>query len=157
MGVNTLHTIDSGVLILTALFLGGFALSEFLRDKRAGPVVLDCGPKDTRGMWTATGVLFILTGFVFTISKNPPDYVQGLTHTLWGFAYLLKATGRFQVRQNGVLGRKLITWKDILEYHLDSNGTLRLKTRKSGWARGPGTVPAAKRPYMSRILAQKVG
>jgi len=154
------HRSSDWVYLLGVLIFVGFAVAEFYRRHRAGPVLFDLGGPNRHGVTLAVGVLMFALGCV-EIVFLPPGRFQGLFFICFGAMMLPAATGRAQIRQSGIFGRRLFRWEEIEEYYLGPKGGLELKVKGTGWTRTRVRVPSelwrqANDVLASRLPAQQV-
>jgi hypothetical protein len=136
---------------------------EVRRRMRAGPVLLDLGVPEERAEMGLSGrkprlilaALMVTWGVIETFS--PRFRVQGSVFIAWGSFSVVVACipRRLQLRQAGVLGRKLFRWEDIRDYYISPKGNLTLKLSDSGWTAAVGNVPVPQLQEVAGLLASK--
>ena len=158
-----------GPQILTWLWLvwglgvAAMVLSEVSRRRRAGRVLVDLGvPEDREQMGIAGrnlrlgfGSLMLVLGLIETFS--PRFRIQGFVFVAWGSVSVAAVTipRPFQIRQAGILGRKLFRWQDIQDYYLSPEGGLSLKL-SGGWIGCVGNISTSHRQEVASLIASKV-
>jgi hypothetical protein len=160
---------DAGILrwlwLVWGLFVAVMLVSEVRRRKRAGPVLLDLGvPEERVEMGLAgrkprliLGVLQVSFGLIQILS--PKFRTPGFVFLAWGSLSLVAAgiPRHIQLRQTGVLGRKLFRWRDTEDYAITPKGNLTLKLWDSGWTYSIANVHPPKRQKVASLLASKAG
>jgi hypothetical protein len=136
---------------------------EMRRRMRAGPVLLDLGvPEERVDMGLAGrksrlifGVPQLSLGLIETFS--PKFRIQGFVFVAWGsFSVAAAIPRRLQLRQAGVLGRKLFRWQEIQDYYVSPKGNLTLKLAGTGWTYCVGNVSPPHRQDVASLITSKV-
>jgi hypothetical protein len=109
--------------LVEGLACAGIVAFEVGRRKRAGPILLDLGVPEGRPQLgflagrksqLGFGMLMLAIGLFETLFAR--YRFQGLVFVAWGNLNILNIAGafrHFQIRQAGILGRKLFRWEDI--------------------------------------------
>jgi hypothetical protein len=101
------------------------------------------------------GVSMLLFGLIGTFS--PKTRVQGSVLVAWDSVSVVAAAIRrpFQLRQAGILGRKLFRWQDLQDYYISPKGGLTLKL-SGEWSGCVGRVPPPRRQEAASLIAAKI-
>ena len=139
--------------LFLALGLGCFAtLAIHLhRSKSAGPTLLDIRNRDSNRF--GFGIVALATGLLFVLF--PRLRFQGIYWLGYGSLVIAGSVRGFQIREAGILTRRLFRWEDIQEYYLDRNGDLGLNLRGTGWT-GAGSVPREHRQRVDELLSSRL-
>jgi hypothetical protein len=166
---------------VSGLALGGVAMLVFygtwLYGRSAGGrVALDCGPHPTRTMFLAMAVLISISvlsmGLIDGLEFIGRWIDEEATSTssffsIGAFVFLMltvpfdliMASGRLQVRENGIWPYcGLVRWNKIVSYSWANDGTLLIRARKSffSWTGGtlPVSVPPERKQAVEELLAK---
>jgi hypothetical protein len=94
--------------------------------KVAGKVLLDCGAHPTWWLFLATGLLMAVNG----ISRGAGSSSKVLETVASSVTFLFFATGRLQVRENGIWGYwGLLRWSKVESYDWAIDSTLLIKRK----------------------------
>jgi hypothetical protein len=146
------------VAVLYLLLLGTW----FRGRRRAGAVLLDCGPNPSQKRSLASAEVYFLVGLV--MSALGRSSVQGLAFFGWllmlqGIFTALMAYRHFQLREHGLWnGTSLLPWNKIESYWWDEGRTLMLTTKSSPWSfkRGAFLVPVELQQAVDQWLGRMV-
>lgn len=125
-GQNLLDSVVLAFMILFAASLAAVGLGWWAGRKRAGAVLLDCGPSPSRRLFLLNGGLFLILGVASGLAF-PGRYgmlvaVVGLMGSAF---YFFMAFGRLQVRENGIwVFVNLMDWHKIRSYFWQDGGDL---------------------------------
>ena len=139
------------------LFLGAWMYGR----AGGGRILLDCGPHPTRKLFLFNAVLFLVLGITGGFAGNSVSKAFGIAGPAFGVSFgvywLIIATGRLQVRENGIWAYwGLLRWKKIASYRWADDGTLMMKTRGglSFLRRGALPVPSEHTQAFDDLLAK---
>jgi hypothetical protein len=149
---SILHAFNVAFAVLWGIFLSVFLGTWLFGRRAAGRVLLDCGPHPTRSLFLIQAICWLIVvlaaGFavLWGVATSSPssfgigEIVFGLS---WAAYSLIIATGRLQVRENGIWAYwGLLRWGKIGSYHWANDATL--------WVRRKGPL-ALFLPGASRV------
>ncbi len=111
-----------------------------------GRVLLDCGPHPTRGLFLVNAALWLSIGPTVGLAATSVSIVFSIAGPVFGISFgafwLIVATGRLQVRDNGIWQYwGLLRWDKIGTYRWADDSTLLVK------AKGPLSLLRGALPF----------
>jgi hypothetical protein len=144
-------------LVVATVYL--LLLRSWLRGRRrAGGVLLDCGPTPGRRSSLVSAAWFFASGVALSVlnrSSGGGAGVLGWFFMVQAIPMVLIAFRHVQVREHGLWsGTSLLPWDSIESYWWDGDRTLMLATKADPWAfqRGAFLVPAELHDAVDRLL-----
>ncbi|HEX4964130.1 MAG TPA: DUF5673 domain-containing protein [Thermoanaerobaculia bacterium] len=137
-------------------------LGKWLQDRRrAGAVLLDCGPNAGQRSLRTSAVTFFTMGVALNVLDRffPHGSVIGWLFMVQAVVMALMALRRFQLREHGLwFGISLLAWDKIESYGWDERGALTLRTKGSLWSfkKGVVRVPPECLEAVDRWLGKRV-
>ena len=124
-----------------------------------GQVLLDCGPPAHRRNYLTIAVVSLLGalagGMAATPASLPVIVVSPLFAVSFAVFWFIAATGRLQVRENGLwFSCNLLRWRKIKHYRWAPDSTLMLTATLPFWFRGAVPVPPDHREDFDALLTQ---
>ena len=138
-------------------------LRSWLRGRRrAGGVLLDCGPHPSRRSSLINAASFFVSGVVLSLislSSSGIMNILGLFVMLHAIIMALIALRHFQLREHGLWsGMGLLPWDKIESFWWDGDWTLMMTTKGSRWLfkKGAYLVRPDLREAVDRLLRARV-
>ena len=131
----------------------------------AGPVLLDCGPHPTRGLFRFNAALGVVLGLASIVNSRGAAGSQIFSGAIFwltmGAFFLALSLDRLQLRHNGVWQYGgLLRWEKIESFHWKEQSTLVVKTTHTSWMpwirEGALSVPPHLKEEFDRIWRQHV-
>ena len=153
---------DAFGVAVTALgffFLAGFLAAWIYGWATSGAVLLDCGPHPARELFLALAVMHLFMGVNGWYSGKSAASGFGVSGpvflVLFAAFWLVMATGRLQIRQNGIWQYwSLLRWGKIGSWQWAEDSTLLVNTRGfSILSKGALPVPPERRQAVTELLA----
>jgi hypothetical protein len=128
-----------------------------------GKVLLDCGPHPTRWLFFVEGLFFVVlgvfpaTGMFSFLSISETFEIGGLIFCFsFAFYWFVMATGRLQIRENGIWAYwSLVRWDRIGRYRWSPDGTLILRSKGFfSFMQGALPVPREHENDVDDLLAE---
>jgi hypothetical protein len=160
-GVTGLSSRDSAGVAFT-VFAGAALILFFatwLRGRsQAGPVLLDCGPHPSRGLFYVNAVLFPIIGTGIGLAYFGDWPTAAIVAPLLGLCFsaywIIMAQGRLQVRENGLWQYwSLLGWNKIASLLWADDSTLLIRsTGPLSMLQGALPVPPEYQKNMNELL-----
>lgn len=157
-----LHSIGVAFAALCGLVLVVFLGTWIYGRNAAGRVLLDCGTHPTKILFLINAAIFPILGVVVGLNTTSLSWTFGIAGPVLGVSfgvfYLIMATGRLQVRENGIWAYwGLLPWGKVGSYQWANDGTL-LVRRKGPLAlmQGALPVPPEHKQAVEELLAKHV-
>jgi hypothetical protein len=146
-----MHRLADWLFLANGLACFAALAIHFHRSQSAGPTLLDIRNRDSRRY--GFGIVALVTGLFYIFF--PRLRFQGLYWLGYGSLAIVASARSFQIREAGVLTRRLFRWEDIREYYLSRSGSLSLNLRGTGWT-GAGGVPREHRQRVDELLSSRL-
>lgn len=155
----------ASVGLWVVVFLGFLGVWIVGRQAR-GPVLLDCCPfpERKRALFAAANMIFVgvTTGaYQLVAAPNRVGLVGSGLIITFSFFSLIMATGRLQVRENGIwIYASLLRWRRIESYRWAEDGTLMLVVQTGILpllSRGALPIPREHILAVDRLLEEHIG
>lgn len=121
-----------------------------------GGVLLDCGPIPMRHLFLMNAVLFPVMGLTSAATSESKAVAisSAVFWILFAAYWLIMATGRLQVRENGILRYcSLLRWGRIASYRWANDSTLLVKGKGLlSWFEGALPVPPEQKQAFQELL-----
>ena len=118
-----------------------------------GPVLLDCGAHPHRRRFLAIAVIALLAGLSGGLSATPNLFFGPPFALSFAAFWLIVATGRLQVRQNGLWCYwSLLRWQKIRSYHWEPDASLMLRATSVLSLPGGISVPPHHREQFEALF-----
>ncbi len=153
-------------IIFLVLIFSAFVFGWLYGKKQSGSLLLDCGPHPARKLLIIYAVIFLFLGvyssFGFFASDSHSHFVGGsLSFLLFSGYWLIMATGRLQIREQGIWQYwGLLKWRKIENYHWEGDTDftllLKVKTKFPFLARGALPVAAEHKDAIDELIKKHV-
>jgi len=126
----------------------------------AGRLLLDCGPQPMRTLFLIVAGLYLIMGSMERGAAPPLSSAFPIPRLMFDVSFagfcLILATGRLQLRENGIWGySSLLRWDRIGSYRWANDSTLVVRRRGPlGFFKGALAVPPEHREAVEGLLRQ---
>ena len=151
--VSNPHRAADWLFLVLGIAWVGYSLVPLYRSKSAGPVLLDVRSHDSSR--AVLGVLMFALGLFDAFFASHYYRFQGFYWLGYGVFWMVASQRRFQIREAGILSRRLFRWTDVQEYYLSRDGGLALNLRAKGWRYVAG-VPRQDRQRADELLSSRL-
>jgi hypothetical protein len=143
------HPRDIFWLVLGVAWLV-LALRTAYQRQSSGAVLMDLGPAPMFKLQRGFGVLML--GVAIGLAINPESRVQAFAYITWSVWFFVMASGRFQVRDRGIITGGLLPWDRITLCVAMAENRVRLTLNKGLQRTVDLSVPADCRDGFIRLV-----
>ena len=146
--------------LLCGLIFVVFFVSWLRELSKKGTALLDCGPHPTQRAFSLIGILFLIASVAgFTVWPELPTAVAAAFGIAFGMYWLVMASGRLQVCDNGIwVYWGLLPWNKISSYQWSGDSTFLYEVNRPVLlSRGALPVPPQHRDEFDRLLRAHCG
>jgi hypothetical protein len=157
-GRSVLDAVSIAFVAFSGLVLVLFAGTWLVGLNIGGRVLLDCGPRPTRGLSLLCAALFMAGGAMIAFRAASKSGAFAVTAPLFlnsfSIYYLIMASNSFQVREKGLWGYwGLVRWSEIASFRWADDSTLVLTgTRPLSFLRSVLPVPREYHQEVERLM-----